>query len=1055
MAISQAHFPTVKLVFSTSLAFPHVFVIRILRACFFSSNWIFFNPTIFTKAQLKMMLFPKFIRGEQPHPRVQDSPFPPFKVEHRYRGVYERAGFDVNLDGMMSPKSPSQFPSKPNSIHSRQHSKSSMSTPNLKHRKSPPSKSNASTPLLQGFSRSRHQIQSDGSSNNHHSNGSYPNNNYSGSNNNLVSNHNMGSSNNLSQVGSNHNLSQGGSNNYANSQTGYSAGSTHSSKSSDSYHTTGAYSQVYNGPGSHSQTSFQKPTTSPDYEQDVQRTASRGGFQNRNPFEKNFDQGVRNPYENATPVRETLKGSPYDAKSGNALSMQYAPDTQGVQNKTASYDPPYEASSEVPPRGNPHKAGEARMNSFDLKNNPYEARSANPYGTSIALDSPAVKESMSSTQSDSTNSHRSTTELAVEKLDSLVTSPLSAELPYRSESKYKPQSRRIQENTPYPRDELPDVENAQYPRDEILEHAQYSMNEIPDREETDLPTKNDVNTSGSKNIKNLHLDLGPSTDYQNFLSAGQQKAARNSQMSMVSSIILKDSIYENEEDKEVQRELERQLERLKVQGTSSNDMLDAHQDNGGVAVPTIKIDDVEDSSQGPVVPAIQVTEHLEQFGNEVAKGYAPKEIHEVPQELPQELPQKIPQVPQEVPAFEEYKLPVFPHSQFEDVEQRDELPGIPEESRQLGYEEEPAEYRYGEETGAFAPNGTYGTDGAYDGDYRPEMANGTYGNGYKSEMANGAYGDDGYESATNNGRPSFAYPEDVPLDRESYISPQKPFDAGQYRTVTFESVPQTPVSYEGNYDGPSPMTDASATDYVRPLSPKNHKIEEELNNMHFAIAPVDELPQNFADSPIQPLRTDKDVDIVAPRRLSQRISDTQEFKRLSQRISGTPEFKHLPGQGPCRSCKREVLSSAKGSQKAIFSKTGELSGQWHRLCFTCNFPECGVEFNKNVQCYALNDAPYCNHHYHQLNNTLCEHCSIGIEGECIENELSQKWHLSCLRCYKCNNLIKQDYYLMNGSIVCERDAVNIMNGTATLENGLMLLALDKIEKRRTRLLFVD
>lgn len=154
------------------------------------------------------------------------------------------------------------------------------------------------------------------------------------------------------------------------------------------------------------------------------------------------------------------------------------------------------------------------------------------------------------------------------------------------------------------------------------------------------------------------------------------------------------------------------------------------------------------------------------------------------------------------------------------------------------------------------------------------------------------------------------------------------------------------------------------------------------------------------------------------------------------------------GSGPCRRCHMEVDRTAKGDQRAIFSKLGEMLGQWHRKCFQCSHGECQVAFSKHVQCYVFNDAPYCSFHYHQVNNTLCEFCSIGIEGECIENELQQKWHLHCLRCAKCTVHIREDYYLVNGDIYCEAD------GKAVIL-GLALSTTDKIEKRRTRLLYVD
>lgn len=167
----------------------------------------------------------------------------------------------------------------------------------------------------------------------------------------------------------------------------------------------------------------------------------------------------------------------------------------------------------------------------------------------------------------------------------------------------------------------------------------------------------------------------------------------------------------------------------------------------------------------------------------------------------------------------------------------------------------------------------------------------------------------------------------------------------------------------------------------------------------------------------------------------------EEPVKLSRR---SIEFKYPSGSGPCRTCKQKIVANAQGPQKAVYSKTGELTGQWHRQCFRCHHHQCQVTFQKNVQCYVLDDEAYCQYHYHHLNNSLCETCNRGIEGECIENELGQTWHRSCLKCVGCHQDITNDYYLINDMVYCENDALNAMNG------GLGAMA--KIEKRKTRLM---
>lgn len=170
--------------------------------------------------------------------------------------------------------------------------------------------------------------------------------------------------------------------------------------------------------------------------------------------------------------------------------------------------------------------------------------------------------------------------------------------------------------------------------------------------------------------------------------------------------------------------------------------------------------------------------------------------------------------------------------------------------------------------------------------------------------------------------------------------------------------------------------------------------------------------------------------------------------------------KYPPGTGPCRSCQKRIMPFAKGAEKAVYSKTGEISGQWHRACFVCAHSDCDIQFNRSIQCYVYDDQAYCHKHYHTLNRTMCQQCFTGIEGECVVNELDQKWHAGCLKCVKCACQIKDDYYLINDWVYCEWDALNISkNGDSfndvngQLKNGFS--SSDRIEKRKTRILYIE
>lgn len=98
----------------------------------------------------QMMSFPKFIRKSEQSTRGLDGAFPPFKIEHRYKSVYERAGFDVNRGGNNNNSDSKSMTSRKTS---RNHSQSNFGNPNESNTRlqdqSPSSSSYQNTPVLQ------------------------------------------------------------------------------------------------------------------------------------------------------------------------------------------------------------------------------------------------------------------------------------------------------------------------------------------------------------------------------------------------------------------------------------------------------------------------------------------------------------------------------------------------------------------------------------------------------------------------------------------------------------------------------------------------------------------------------------------------------------------------------------------------------------------------------------------------------------------------------------------------------------------------------------------
>ncbi|KAG8427835.1 hypothetical protein J3459_006295 [Metarhizium acridum] len=74
---------------------------------------------------------------------------------------------------------------------------------------------------------------------------------------------------------------------------------------------------------------------------------------------------------------------------------------------------------------------------------------------------------------------------------------------------------------------------------------------------------------------------------------------------------------------------------------------------------------------------------------------------------------------------------------------------------------------------------------------------------------------------------------------------------------------------------------------------------------------------------------------------------------------------------------------------------------YHKACFVCT--TCTEPFSSSVF-YVLDDKPYCEQHYHELNGSLCGDCGRGIEGQYLEDEARVKYHVGCFRCLDCGGI---------------------------------------------------
>ncbi|KAI9784578.1 MAG: hypothetical protein M1839_001800 [Geoglossum umbratile] len=140
----------------------------------------------------------------------------------------------------------------------------------------------------------------------------------------------------------------------------------------------------------------------------------------------------------------------------------------------------------------------------------------------------------------------------------------------------------------------------------------------------------------------------------------------------------------------------------------------------------------------------------------------------------------------------------------------------------------------------------------------------------------------------------------------------------------------------------------------------------------------------------------------------------------------SPYRRPTTAKGNCRGCGEPI----KG--KSVSSADGRLTGRYHKQCFVCK--TCKEPF-ETATFYILQNNPFCERHYHQLNNSLCYACDQGIEGQYLETERNQKYHKYCFKCHECQMVLRDDYYEHNKQAYCERHALRLVQQSSGLGPG--------------------
>ncbi|KAM3418265.1 hypothetical protein BST61_g4266 [Cercospora zeina] len=132
----------------------------------------------------------------------------------------------------------------------------------------------------------------------------------------------------------------------------------------------------------------------------------------------------------------------------------------------------------------------------------------------------------------------------------------------------------------------------------------------------------------------------------------------------------------------------------------------------------------------------------------------------------------------------------------------------------------------------------------------------------------------------------------------------------------------------------------------------------------------------------------------------------------------------LSQKAMCRGCGHMIEG------KSVKAADGRLTGRWHKACFVCR--TCDAPF-LTADFYVINNHPYCEHHYHEQNDSLCHGCNRGIEGQYLETTTStrqgvvdKKYHPCCFTCSQCRVILTDDYFEINSRVYCERHALAAM-----------------------------
>lgn len=172
----------------------------------------------------------------------------------------------------------------------------------------------------------------------------------------------------------------------------------------------------------------------------------------------------------------------------------------------------------------------------------------------------------------------------------------------------------------------------------------------------------------------------------------------------------------------------------------------------------------------------------------------------------------------------------------------------------------------------------------------------------------------------------------------------------------------------------------------------------------------------------------KDIDTEFEKPLNFEDNDAEFAKEEETPVTQQNQF---VGEDVCRGCLNEI----KPDEKTIHDKNGELSGKWHKKCFSCK--QCNIKFSRKTPCYIHDDEPFCEEHFFEVTGLICFGCKNRIlDDYCLDVMVLGKAHIGCFKCNDCGVDIQDEYFSNEDVNIC----VNCVR-----KRG----AEEKMQKRRT------